>query len=92
MSKRIVREAIWLVWWLRFALSSASCEHGNRILQDDRLGQRLIVLDGRHAQAGGVAGATRSSRICDRRMGAGADGFVILDPDRSARAKSGSSS
>ena len=39
MNKRIVREAIWMVWWLR--LQSLWAAVRARLLQDDRVGQRL---------------------------------------------------
>ena len=40
MNKRIVREAIWMVWWLRLQ-SLIGRREGDPRLQDERLGQRL---------------------------------------------------
>ena len=42
-------------------------------------GNDFIVLDGRHTTAAEWP-AERIQRVCDRRHGVGADGFLILDP------------
>lgn len=42
-------------------------------------GNDFVMLDGRHTSAGEWP-AERIAAVCDRRMGVGADGFVILTP------------
>jgi diaminopimelate epimerase len=47
-------------------------------------GNDFLMLDGRHTAVPEWP-ADRISQVCDRRMGAGADGLVILTPDESGR-------
>ena len=47
-------------------------------------GNDFFMLDGRHTAVPEWP-ADRISQVCDRRMGAGADGLVILTPDDSGR-------
>ena len=49
MNKRIVREAIWMVWWLRLQSWRGGCEGHDR-LQDDGSGNDFVILDGRSTE------------------------------------------
>jgi diaminopimelate epimerase len=49
-------------------------------------GNDFVMLDGRHTRHEEWS-AERIRRVCDRRRGVGADGFLILDPDGPARVR-----
>lgn len=49
-------------------------------------GNDFVVLDGRHTRHTDWP-AERIRRVCDRRLGVGADGFLILDPDGAGRVR-----
>ena len=80
MNKRIVREAIWMVWWLRLQVADEAPVRGTVFYKMTGSGNDFVILDGRATQLESWPPETYSRRVCDRRRGAGADGLVILTP------------
>ena len=62
MNKKIVREAIWMVWWIRLRSLVGSCER-RLLLQDDRFGQRLRDARWPGDEPPGMAGGTDPGRL-----------------------------
>src|SRR3954464_4924343 len=58
---------------------------GERLFKYHGLGNDFVVLDRR--QVGRDIGAAESVRLCDRRLGVGADGVLVLLPSPGAAAR-----
>jgi len=88
MSKVIIREAIWMVWRLRWRALRGAYEAGDRLLQDDRVGERLPGLR-RPVHPTGEITPRRSVGYATAATGGG--GWVfLLDPDAPRGSTSGS--
>ena len=87
MNKRIVREAIWMVWWLRLRSHGGEAVSGTIFYKMTGSGNDFVMLDGRQTTPADWP-AERIRAVCDRRDGVGADGLLHPDAGR-RRAPSG---
>ncbi len=81
MNGRIVREAIWMVWWLRPGAVTAWEARLTVVFHKmTGSGNDFVMIDGRTSNPADWS-SDRIARICDRRNGIGADGLVFVTPE-----------
>ena len=80
MSKRIVREAIWMVWRLRWAAITGKALMGRPFYKMTGSGNDFVVFEIRCRILRNLGDSREIAVLCARGTGVGADGAVFLEP------------